>query len=93
MTNDRAIQILELDKATATTGNIPAKRMALDRAIEALKKESMCNEILNDVVRCKDCKYSYGTPSRLYCGRYGYNDKMFVREDGFCDRAEKEENK
>lgn len=90
MKNEEAIVAIDSAKAEVEWAYPMEYAVAFDMAIEALKKESMCNEILNDVVHCKNCKYSYGTPSRMYCGRYGYNDKMFVREDGFCDRGERE---
>ena len=74
ITLDEAIEILSRPKTMKGTPQDILE--AHDMAITALRQP--------EIIRCKDCRYKYGSDCDNFAG-------VWVKDDDFCSRAERRE--
>ena len=94
MTNEEAIKKMQAVKAYMISGNpiwsVTEMGEAFDMAIEALKQPQ--------IIRCKDCKHRDANrcvPPHMDCEQLDGTDEWWleVKDDDYCSRAERREEK
>jgi hypothetical protein len=61
---------------------------------EYIVRETDCGlatkqEIVGELVRCKDCKHSFMLFGRMHCESFADTDYLMLDEDDFCCRGER----